>query len=66
MSKRSHSQSSSPTGYEVDATNTFNPISKWQEYEEVPGLTLFDIHREPLREESDPDAVVTINLKVSV
>jgi len=50
----------------VDATNTFNPISKWQEYEEVPGLTLFDIHREPLREESDPDAVVTIKLKVSV
>ncbi|KAL7425709.1 hypothetical protein ACHAXH_000261, partial [Discostella pseudostelligera] len=61
MSKR-NSQSSTPPGDEADVA-TFNPISKWQEYEEVPGLTLFDIHREPRREDLDPNAMVTIKLK---
>jgi hypothetical protein len=64
MSKR-NSQSSTPPGDEADVA-TFNPISKWQEYEEVPGLTLFDIHREPRREDLDPNAMVTIKLKVCV
>jgi len=64
MSKR-NSQSSTPPGGEAGVA-TFNPISKWQEYEEVPGLTLFDIHREPRREDLDPNAMVSINLKVCV
>ena len=63
MSKRSHSLSNSPPGDKAGHV-LFNPISKWQEYEEVPGLTLFDIHRAPRREDLDPNAVVTINLKV--
>eukprot|EP00571_Detonula_confervacea_P013387 CAMPEP_0172303306 /NCGR_PEP_ID=MMETSP1058-20130122/4852_1 /TAXON_ID=83371 /ORGANISM="Detonula confervacea, Strain CCMP 353" /LENGTH=306 /DNA_ID=CAMNT_0013014057 /DNA_START=38 /DNA_END=958 /DNA_ORIENTATION=- len=42
----------------------FNPVSKWQEHVEVPGLTLFDIHREPRRENVDPDARVRVQLKV--
>ncbi len=42
----------------------FNPVSKWQEYVEVPGLTLFDIHREPRRVNEDPTARVRLQLKV--
>ena len=44
----------------------FNPVSKWQEHVEVPGLTLFDIHREPRRENDDPTARVRLQLKVRV
>ncbi|KAL7544251.1 hypothetical protein ACHAWF_007631 [Thalassiosira exigua] len=42
----------------------FNPVSKWQEHVEVAGITMFDIHREPRRENSDPDARVRLQLKV--
>lgn len=42
----------------------FNPVSKWQEYVEVPGLTLFDIHREPRRVNEDPTARARLHLKV--
>ncbi len=65
MSKRSQSLSNSPSGDKAGPM-TFNPISKWQEYEEFPGLTLFDIHRAPRREDLDTDAVVTIKLKMCV
>ncbi|KAL3790862.1 hypothetical protein HJC23_004492 [Cyclotella cryptica] len=43
---------------------TYNPVSKWQEHVEVPGLTLFDIHREPRRANIDPLARVRVQLKV--
>lgn len=43
----------------------FNPVSKWQEHVEVPGLTLFDIHREPRKENPDPSARVRMQLKVT-
>lgn len=44
--------------------SSFNPVSKWQEPVEVPGLTLFDIHREPRRASDDPAARVRVQLKV--
>lgn len=43
---------------------SYNPVSKWQEHVEVPGLTLFDIHREPRQANSDPWARVRVQLKV--
>lgn len=54
----------SPATNETEELSLFNPVSKWQEHVEVPGLTLFDIHREPRRENTDPDARVRIQLKV--
>ena len=63
MSKRPHKQS---TAHPDDAAQpiTFNSISKWQEIEEVPGLTLVDIYRKPRKEDFDPNDPVTIKLKV--
>ena len=43
---------------------SYNPVSKWQEHVEVPGLTLFDIHRDPRRANTDPWARVRVQLKV--
>jgi len=48
----------------TDPAPVFNPVSKWQEHVEVPGLTLFDIHREPRKENPDPSARVRMQLKV--
>ena len=42
----------------------YNPVSKFEEYVEVPGLTLFDIHREPRRVNDDQNARVCAPLKV--
>ncbi|KAL3770251.1 hypothetical protein ACHAWO_009565 [Cyclotella atomus] len=42
----------------------WNPVSKWLEPVEVPGLTLFDIHRNPRRASSDESARVRVQLKV--
>lgn len=53
-----------PAANAAELPTIFNPVSKWQENVEVPGLTLFDIHREPRRENEDPDARVRIQLKV--
>mmetsp|Transcript_25268 Transcript_25268/g.60747 ORF Transcript_25268/g.60747 Transcript_25268/m.60747 type:complete len:308 (+) Transcript_25268:42-965(+) len=66
MSKRPPPQSANPTEPPglAELPIMFNPVSKWQESIEVPGLTLFDIHREPRREKIDPDARVRIQLKV--
>ncbi|EED91804.1 hypothetical protein THAPSDRAFT_268817 [Thalassiosira pseudonana CCMP1335] len=55
-------ESASATGDE--SSTLYNPVSKWQEHVEVPGLTLFDIHREPRRENVDPEARVRVQLKV--
>ncbi|KAL3763989.1 hypothetical protein ACHAW5_007608 [Stephanodiscus triporus] len=66
MSKRppTHPNPPAPPANAGEELVVFNPVSKWQEYVEVPGLTLFDIHREPRRENEDPDARVRIQLKV--
>ena len=71
MSKRAPSQPNPPAppannarGGGEEETVIFNPVSKWQEHVEVPGLTLFDIHREPRRENGDPTARVRLQLKV--
>lgn len=42
----------------------WNPVSKWQEEVEVPGLTLYDIHREPRRVSSNTPSRVRVQLKV--
>lgn len=42
----------------------YNPISRYQEYVEVPGLTLFDIHRQPRCEIYNPDIRCRIQLKI--
>lgn len=44
----------------------FNPVSKWQEPVDIPGLTLYDIHREPRRANVDEFARVRVQLKVSI
>jgi hypothetical protein len=66
MSKRSPSQPNppAPPANAGEEPVIFNPVSKWQEHVEVPGLTLFDIHREPRRENEDPTARVRLQLKV--
>mmetsp|Transcript_41177 Transcript_41177/g.67605 ORF Transcript_41177/g.67605 Transcript_41177/m.67605 type:complete len:280 (+) Transcript_41177:13-852(+) len=66
MSKRPPTQPNppAPAANAAELPTIFNPVSKWQENVEVPGLTLFDIHREPRRENEDPDARVRIQLKV--
>ena len=46
------------------ASAYYNPISRYQEYVEVPGLTLFDIHRQPRCEIYNPDIRCRIQLKV--
>lgn len=62
-----HAASAANAANDVHMPIIFNPVSKWQEYVEVPGLTLFDIHREPRRENVDPDAArIKMNLKVCV
>ena len=62
-----HAASAANAANDVHMPIIFNPVSKWQEYVEVPGLTLFDIHREPRRENVDPDASrIKMNLKVCV
>ncbi|KAL7534569.1 hypothetical protein ACHAXR_005963 [Thalassiosira sp. AJA248-18] len=53
-----------PAANAAEVPIDFNPVSKWQEYVEVPGLTLFDIHRKPRRENVDPEARVLVQLKV--
>jgi len=62
MSKRSSTNTS--TSATVNNNIYYNPLSKYQEYVEVPGLTLFEIHREPRRE--DKDARVNMELKVNM
>ncbi|KAL7464709.1 hypothetical protein ACHAXS_005052 [Conticribra weissflogii] len=66
--KRQSSQtpdlSTTNTTLVADPAPFFNPVSKWQEHIEVPGLTLFDIHREPRKENPDPSARVRMQLKV--
>jgi len=62
MSKRSTNTSTSAST--ADNNIYYNPLSKYQEYVEVPGLTLFEIHREPRRE--DKDARVNMELKVNI
>ena len=42
----------------------FNPISKWEEFTQIPDLTLFDIHREPRIETADPSERVKFPLNV--
>jgi len=42
----------------------FNPVSEWEEIIEVPGLTLFDIHRRPRPINNDSSVRVKIPLKV--
>jgi hypothetical protein len=42
----------------------WNPVSRWQEEVEIPGLTLYDIHREPRRASVDPSARVRVQLQV--
>ena len=59
MSKRSNTS----TPATADNNIYYNPLSKYQENVEVPGLTLFEIHREPRRE--DKDARVNMELKVT-
>ena len=61
MNKWSTSTSISAT---ADNNIYYNPLSKYQESVEVPGLTLFEIHREPRRE--DKDARVNMELKVNI
>ena len=58
MSKRSNTSISAT----ADNNIYYNPLSKYQECVEVPGLTLFEIHREPRRE--NKDARVNMELKV--
>ena len=60
MSKRSNTSTSTT----ADNNIYYNPLSKYQEYVEVPGLTLFEIHREPRRE--DKDSRVNMELKVNI
>jgi hypothetical protein len=67
MSKRSPAIQQNPPAPPANAGDDpiiFNPVSKWQEYVEVPGLTLFDIHREPRRVNEDPTARARLQLKV--
>lgn len=45
-------------------SSQWNPVSKWKENVEVPGLTLFDIHREPRRTNEDHSSRVRVQLKV--
>lgn len=67
MSKRaSPAQAAAPPADAAEAVSVFNPVSKWQEYVEVPGLTLFDILRDPRTENPDPGARVKVPLKVRV
>lgn len=61
MSKRSPAAAANAT--ELPPVE-YNPVSKWQEYTQVAGLTLYDIHRQPRREDQDPDARVRVQLKV--
>mmetsp|Transcript_28541 Transcript_28541/g.60498 ORF Transcript_28541/g.60498 Transcript_28541/m.60498 type:complete len:302 (-) Transcript_28541:883-1788(-) len=66
MSKRPPTQQN-PAAHAANADELpiiFNPVSKWQEHVEVPGLTLFDIHRKPRKENVDSDARVRMQLKV--
>ena len=56
MNKRSTNTST------ADNNIYYNPLSKYQECVEVPGLTLFEIHREPRRE--NKEARVNMELKV--
>lgn len=42
----------------------FNPASQWEEYTEIPDLTLFDIHREPRTETSKRSERVQLPLNV--
>ncbi len=65
MSKRQPPVEANPPSFDdVGLRQAFNPVSKWEEYVEVPGLTLFDIHREPRRVNGDPNARVRAPLKV--
>lgn len=59
-----HAASAANAANDVHMPIIFNPVSKWQEYVEVPGLTLFDIHREPRREMHLER--IKMNLKVCV
>ena len=58
------SSSTNDPGVAAASAVYYNPISRYQEYVEVPGLTLFDIHRQPRREIYDPDIRCRIQLKV--
>lgn len=42
----------------------FNPASKWEEFTQIPDLTLFDIYREPRNETADPSERVQLPLNV--
>jgi len=41
----------------------FNPISKWEEPIEVPGLTLWDVHCAPRQVNEDPNARIRVSVK---
>ena len=53
----SQSASTPAASAAAEPSTEFNPVSKWQECVEIPGLTQFDIHRRPLRENGDDDAI---------
>lgn len=42
----------------------FNPTSKWEEFTQIPNLTLFDIHRKPRTLTTDPSEMVQLPLHV--
>ena len=60
-----HAASAANAANDVHMPIIFNPVSKWQEYVEVPGLTLFDVHRRPFRPPVDAGRI-KMNLKVCV
>ena len=65
LTVRDHNLAAASAGPADNADNPqFNPVSKWQEPVDIPGLTLYDIHREPRRVNVDESARVRVQLKV--
>ncbi|GMH56271.1 hypothetical protein TrRE_jg945, partial [Triparma retinervis] len=55
--------SGSAKGY-VPPPIPFNPISKYEEYTEIEGVTLFELHGKPRTAETDPTVMKTLSTKV--
>ena len=48
----------------IPASGFFNPLSKWEEFTEIPDLTLFDIYRQPRTNTTDFSHMVKLPLNV--